>query len=1027
MAKEVAIKVSVNGTQQAVKSIGDLETAIQQMREELKGVAIGSDDFKRLSGNIQQAESKLKTLNKSFEGLEPQQKAEAFVKFGEGIAGSFAIATAALTAFGVESEDVQKAQLAVTQALTAAVGFRQIAEAGLQAKIVATTISQSAYNAAATAGNAITKAFYTTIAANPIGAIVTAVAALAAGIYALVTAMEEQISVQDEINNSLNTAREKTIAQETQLKLLNETIQDTTKSEEDRQRALDALAKKLPELNGLTLDEEDAILKVNTAVERNIKLIQQRAKAEVLSQLIIEKTRRLIEQQNSELDDNVGFWEEAWIRLKNNYAPGAAEVELVIAGVNNSLEKQNEIQSEINEITEEYSSLLDELLVIEEEQEEIITDTNKSKQKAIDLDKRRIEIIKELARINSEAAKEEIEARREVISIQSEGIPTSEIVQGLTDELNKLKAAIDQALPEEDKLQNRINEIFAIPTDRIDEFGRVYVDFFPTLSRALIEGSKGFDQIADATLDTLAEKFVAKEITKEAFDAGVSLLNNYRKLNDQIAKEPKIFTDLFDPEEYFSLVRELKVASGVITYDIKKANGEIVTSSAITQKSVSEATADIGGYLTNLVDAYVAAGVAQDAELRKTRANFQTEEEFYNSLTAEQRENVRQLGETQADFTKRLGEEAQTRINNIINLGDAIIGVEADIKNVLEQSQELLFEINQTTGEGRVAVFINESAQILEQTKLEVKERQRLLGLLKPEVESFADFRLRAEAELLKQFPQLEQLSADQRLEILTRYYEQLKEKRGEDATDQKEKSQEFFDGLADGLQQISQVAQTGVQVFQQYLQTQLTLLEAEEERVLDQIVGDSEEAEKKRTEIQEEYEGRRKELTKQSQLAQLQLTRIQAVANVAEAVTKALADGPIIGQILAGISAAIGAVQVGVITTQIGQVRNLARGGLLEGPTHEYGGIPLAGGGVVAEGNEAVLNRRASIDYRGLLNEVSMSTGGAPIVSSSFDDTRLVEAITKQNRTPIKAYVLEQDITRSQSVNKRLQQLSKI
>ena len=34
---------------------------------------------------------------------------------------------------------------------------------------------------------------------------------------------------------------------------------------------------------------------------------------------------------------------------------------------------------------------------------------------------------------------------------------------------------------------------------------------------------------------------------------------------------------------------------------------------------------------------------------------------------------------------------------------------------------------------------------------------------------------------------------------------------------------------------------------------------------------------------------------------------------------------------------------------------------------------------------------------------------------------------IAKQNRTPIKAYVLEKEITKSQGINKRLQQLSKI
>ena len=162
--------------------------------------------------------------------------------------------------------------------------------------------------------------------------------------------------------------------------------------------------------------------------------------------------------------------------------------------------------------------------------------------------------------------------------------------------------------------------------------------------------------------------------------------------------------------------------------------------------------------------------------------------------------------------------------------------------------------------------------------------------------------------------------------------------------------------------------------------------------------------------------------------MAQLELTRIQALAEVALAINRAYAEtGPIAGNIFAAIIGAIGLAQVAVITQQINAVRNLRQGGLLMGASHEQGGIPFGSTGVYAEGGEVVVNRQSSLDYRGLLSSINMAGGGAPLVSSSFDDTRLVEAINRQNREPIKAYVLEQDITRSQSVNKRLQQLSKI
>jgi len=47
--------------------------------------------------------------------------------------------------------------------------------------------------------------------------------------------------------------------------------------------------------------------------------------------------------------------------------------------------------------------------------------------------------------------------------------------------------------------------------------------------------------------------------------------------------------------------------------------------------------------------------------------------------------------------------------------------------------------------------------------------------------------------------------------------------------------------------------------------------------------------------------------------------------------------------------------------------------------------------------------------------------------VMNNFDDSRLIEAIAKQRNMPLRAYVVEQDITNSQTVQRRLEQLAQI
>jgi hypothetical protein len=218
----------------------------------------------------------------------------------------------------------------------------------------------------------------------------------------------------------------------------------------------------------------------------------------------------------------------------------------------------------------------------------------------------------------------------------------------------------------------------------------------------------------------------------------------------------------------------------------------------------------------------------------------------------------------------------------------------------------------------------------------------------------------------------------------------------------------------------------------QQY-ELQLERLRLANEYQLELIVGDTKEANDKRLQLQAEYEAQEKQIQKQARITSLRFSLIQAVANTAEAITKAFTAGPIIGQIAAGIAAAASAVQIGIITQQLNLAQSLKRGGMIraqegmvvKGPSHENGGVMFNNGGYNLEGGEMIINRTSAKKYSGLLSQVNMAGGGAPMVISNFDDSRIVDAIAKSKQDSIRAFVVERDITDKQAQQKRLSQLA--
>lgn len=112
------------------------------------------------------------------------------------------------------------------------------------------------------------------------------------------------------------------------------------------------------------------------------------------------------------------------------------------------------------------------------------------------------------------------------------------------------------------------------------------------------------------------------------------------------------------------------------------------------------------------------------------------------------------------------------------------------------------------------------------------------------------------------------------------------------------------------------------------------------------------------------------------------------ATANVAEAVTKMLTAGPVIGQILAGIAAGIGLVQIGIIAKQKPPEFFASGGFIPQGPSHAERGIKLVDGrtGQVRgeiEGGEPILSRATYRNNRSLVDALlnsSMHNGGAAL-----------------------------------------------
>jgi len=185
MAQEVAIDILIN-TDQAGKSLKELKDFIKEGNNELAKLEVGSEQYTKLASKIGQARDTVNELRETT-ALAAEGAFTAIADVGSKIASGFQVASGAMALFGNDSKDLQKTLAQVQGAMAMAQGIKQLEDLGRTFKNLKTTVLDFGKNVVSTL-----QKMYATMLANPITALVVAVAALAAGIIYLMNAEDDE-------------------------------------------------------------------------------------------------------------------------------------------------------------------------------------------------------------------------------------------------------------------------------------------------------------------------------------------------------------------------------------------------------------------------------------------------------------------------------------------------------------------------------------------------------------------------------------------------------------------------------------------------------------------------------------------------------------------------------------------------------------------------------------------------------------------------------------------------------------------
>lgn len=968
--KTIGIRIQLNGLNTVITDIKTLEEEIRKAKEDLKQVEIGGPIFNQLAKEISQAETKLMGLQDTARGLSKEKTLEGFGKLGSGIASSFAAATAAVSLFGNESESVQKAATQAQNLLTVALSLRGIAEIKTGADIVARTIVEKASTAATNASNAATKALYTTLAANPYGAILLFVGLLVTAYLTLADATYDAEAAQDAYNKTL----EDTLFQY-EIERVN--IQSNLE-----------LSLKKAELEGKSLKEINELKK--QALQDTLVVIQNESDA-------LEALRK---QKQKEIRENIKDEKERQLAFKK---------------LDEDIKKEGR-RLGIEKFKTEQQILLDEI--------DLQIQLKNSVNKTTDAKKEYIQTILDEIAANSKLLVQNVQLNELDASIITNLEKKVEQAKNYANELNKLKTfsqLYKEELQELNPVQDKLGDIFITTKDLGEEF----IDSLDAVSYSS-EGAKE----AISKFDNEIKK-LSKGLSKSDQLLLQDFANGYKEIFETVQlistfKESKGQPFDFNIEEFQQAVTDVNLLTGKITEDPYSKLKDVTKRRTAEQLSADKLTAK--------------------QRLETLKKSFTDEFVLY----LEDQERKKGLTDQQIADNKKTNQDiAASTFDSLAGVGDTLLKFEQGVIKTSEKVIELNKKLQELAPAARAGFIIQNADEITKQYDI-------LLPLVENEEEALSELQIeiakktfdekkkylvatqKLQADLLAQGIDIETLTYEQRLVLLEKFLNKsvglTKEKKDVLTEEQKKflnDSTRVVDEFASTIGRISSLVA-------QSFSFQLEALEDKNQEALSQVVGDTEEANKKRIELESQYQLQREQIEKKARLRALQFQKVQAITDVASASLRTFAELGFTPAafVLAGIGATLAAIQVGLIQQQINAIQSMAgggkirigAGGMVVGPSHEQGGVSFAAGGVNLEGGESVINKQSSLNYGGLLSQINQMGGGSPIVnnpSNSLMEERLIQAIAKSKNEPIRAYVMNSEITNGQAINRRLEELA--
>jgi hypothetical protein len=570
----------------------------------------------------------------------------------------------------------------------------------------------------------------------------------------------------------------------------------------------------------------------------------------------------------------------------------------------------------------------------------------------------------------------------------------------------------------------------------------------------IIKGIREGSPLSDVFSPVNTEKEYA-DLFKTIVDGSLEAIKTIEQFPtniDEIAKRfETINFEVFTPEQqkdivlYFNTIKSGIDAIGKLKFGEKQlqiSNAQLLVENQIKESRRLQAEVDKGAFTQSvanlqlreslskeittqlgLEEEFTKFKLAQTDEQKKTYQAFLDSKKEYADLigvvntslasilkfNTEVNDSGKQINKNTEDYKKKL-EEVKTLLNSLNEeeFKKFLQSTGYDFQSALTEGVINAKKIVEIGGEEALQKWLDATSKLpIEFDKMSIKQLKQLKSTLEIAGIDLEEYGI----DVTKTFD-----------DVFTNVEKTIKEK--------------VINNIISGIQQFQAVLNTLSQTTSAYFNQQFDTLEKRYKRITEGIVGDSEAANQKRIEAEKSYQAQRAKLEKQAAKTSLRISLAQSAANTAEAITKAFAayGGTPASFVAAALVASLSAVQTGIIATQLANIDSYRKGGMLKrqgggfvtGPSHEYGGVKFQQGGIELEGNESVINRVSTINYMGLLSQINQAGGGRPI-GPGFDDSRIVEAIAKQRNTPIRAYVVESDITAKQETARRLEKLSQI